>query len=85
MYKKANVKLDTLADRVAHIKKAALAGRRIVIFSGGGKKGEEEILEEARAIKAGGGNGSIMGRNAFQRPKKEAMALLDKLVEIYKA
>ena len=84
LYKKANVKLDTLADRVAHIKKAALAGRRIVIFSGGGKKGEEEILEEARAIKAGGGNGSIMGRNAFQRPKKEAMALLDKLVEIYK-
>ena len=84
LYKKANVKLDTLADRVAHIKKSALAGRRIVIFSGGGKKGEEEILEEARAIKAGGGNGSIMGRNAFQRPKKEAMALLDKLVEIYK-
>jgi class I fructose-bisphosphate aldolase len=84
LYKKANVKLDTLADRVAHIKKAALAGRRIVIFSGGGKKGEEEILDEARAIKAGGGNGSIMGRNAFQRPKKEAMALLDKLVEIYK-
>ena len=85
LYKKGNVKIDTLADRVALIKKAALGGRRIVIFSGGGKKADEEILEEARAIKAGGGNGSIMGRNAFQRSKKDAMALLDKVIEIYKS
>ncbi len=70
---------------MALIKKAALGGRRIVIFSGGGKKGDEEILEEARAIKAGGGDGSIMGRNAFQRSKKDAMALLDKVIEIYKS
>ena len=85
LYKKGNVKLDTLADRVAHIRKAALGGRRIVIFSGGGKKGDAEIFEEARAIKAGGGQGSIIGRNAFQRSKADAMALLDKLIEIYKS
>ena len=56
-----------------------------MIFSGGGKKADEEIFEEARAIKAGGGQGSIVGRNAFQRSKADAMALLDKLIEIYKA
>ncbi len=83
LYETGKVKLDTLPDRVAHIKKAALGGRRIVIFSGGAKKGDESILEDARAIKAGGGNGSIIGRNAFQRPKNDALALLDKMINIY--
>ena len=83
LYETGKVKLDTLSDRVAHIKKAALGGRRIVIFSGGAKKGDESIFEDARAIKAGGGNGSIIGRNAFQRPKHEALALLDKMINIY--
>jgi class I fructose-bisphosphate aldolase len=85
LYKQGNVKLDTLADRVRLIKKAALGGRRIVVFSGGGKKGEEDIFDEVRAIKEGGGNGSIIGRNSFQRPKAEALALLDKVIEIYKS
>ena len=84
LYKQAGVKLDTLPDRVRHIKKAAFAGRRIVIFSGGAKKSDEEILDEVRAIKAGGGQGSIMGRNAFQRSKPDALALLDKVIGIYK-
>jgi fructose-bisphosphate aldolase, class I len=83
LYETGKVKLDTLSDRVAHIMKAALGGRRIVIFSGGAKKGDESIFEDARAIKAGGGNGSIIGRNAFQRPKDEALALLDKMINIY--
>ena len=85
LYKAGNVKLDTLADRVAHIRKAARGGRRIVIFSGGGKKSDEEWLDEARAIKAAGGQGSITGRNTFQRSKADAMALLDKVIEIYKS
>jgi fructose-bisphosphate aldolase, class I len=84
LYRAGGVKLDTQTDRVAHIKQAALGGRRIVIFSGGAKKGDAEILDEVRAIAAGGGNGSIIGRNAFQRPKADALALLDKMVEIYK-
>ena len=85
LYKTGNVKLGTLADRVAHIRKAALGGRRIVIFSGGGKKSDEELLDEVRAIKAGGGQGSIMGRNTFQRSKADALALLDKVIGIYKS
>jgi len=85
LYQKAGVKIDTLPDRVRLIKKAAFAGRRIVIFSGGSKKGDAEILDEARAIKEGGGDGSIIGRNAFQRDKKSAMALLDKVIEVYRS
>jgi class I fructose-bisphosphate aldolase len=84
LYKKGDVKIATLAERVAHVMQAAFAGRRIVVFSGGGKKGDDEIVEEARAIKAGGGFGSIIGRNSFQRSKPEALALLDKLVQVYK-
>ena len=85
LYRKGGVKIDTLADRVRLIKKAALGGRRIVVFSGGGKKGEEEIFNEVHAIKEGGGNGSIIGRNAFQRSKPDALAMLDKVIEIYKS
>jgi class I fructose-bisphosphate aldolase len=65
--------------------KAALGGRRIVVFSGGAKADEAGIIEQAKAIKAGGGNGSIIGRNSFQRSKDDAMALLGKLVEVYRA
>jgi len=54
-----------------------------VIFSGGATKGTDEVLEEVRGIHAGGGFGSIMGRNAFQRPKKEALALLGQVMDIY--
>lgn len=78
-------KLDLLEDRVKHVLLSAFNGRRIVVFSGGTTKSDAELLEEARAIKAGGGHGSIMGRNAFQRPREEALKLLDKLIEIYAA
>ena len=58
-------------------------GRRIVVFSGGATKGEDSIYDDARAIRDGGGNGSIIGRNTFQRPREDALAMLDKLVRIY--
>jgi fructose-bisphosphate aldolase, class I len=85
LYAKGNVAIGTLADRIKLVMKAAFDGRRLVVFSGGGKKGEDTILEEAKAIKAGGGSGSIIGRNSFQRSKKDAMELLGRLVEVYKA
>ena len=53
-------------------------------FSGGAKKGEDSVYDDARAIRDGGGNGSIIGRNTFQRPRDEALAMLQKLVDIYK-
>jgi class I fructose-bisphosphate aldolase len=73
-----------MAERIAHVKQACFAGRRIVVFSGGNAKGEKEILDEVRAIRDGGGNGSIIGRNTFQRPRDEALKLLDNIIKIYK-
>ena len=80
-----NVKIDTLKDRVAHVVQSAFDGRRIVIFSGGPAKGKEEVLKEIKEVKAGGGFGAIVGRNIFQRPKDEAMSLLDDIISIYKS
>ena len=63
---------------------SAFDGRRIVIFSGGAAKGRDEVLEEIRGIAQGGGFGSIMGRNSFQRPKSEGVELLQTVMQIYK-
>lgn len=76
---------DTLSKRIRHVKQACFDGRRIVIFSGGANKTIEDVYDEAREISAGGGNGSIIGRNTFQRPKQESLDMLSKLIEIYKA
>ena len=82
-YKKL-INLNSLSDRIKHIKNCAFNSKRIVVFSGGNAKGDKEILEEIKQIKAGRGNGSIIGRNTFQRPKKEALNLLNNIIEIYK-
>ncbi|TKD51057.1 class I fructose-bisphosphate aldolase [Sphingomonas baiyangensis] len=83
--KKAYAEFDgsTQAKRVAHVVKACFDGRRIVVFSGGAAKGADAVYQDARDIRDGGGNGSIIGRNTFQRPRDEALAMLDKLVDIY--
>jgi class I fructose-bisphosphate aldolase len=80
----ATVKIDTLADRVRHVVQSCFDGKRIVIFSGGATKGTDAVLDEIRAIKDGGGNGSIMGRNAFQRPQAEGAQLLRDAIAILK-
>ena len=82
---KNNIKIDTLSDRVKHIVKACFNGRRIVVFSGGEAKNDEELMNEIKAIKKGGGNGSIIGRNSFQRPKEKAIKLLNEIMNIYKS
>jgi class I fructose-bisphosphate aldolase len=84
VYESANIPRANLAQRVAHVVQSCFGGRRVVVFSGGGKKGEDSLFEEAKAIRDGGGNGSIIGRNSFQRPYGEAMTLLGKLIDIYK-
>jgi class I fructose-bisphosphate aldolase len=69
---------------VRHVVEAAFAGRRIVIFSGGATvPNDDAFLEEIRAIHAGGGFGSIIGRNTFQRPRDRALALLRQVMAIY--
>ena len=72
------------ADRVRHVVQSSFAGRRIVVFSGGAAKGADAVYQDARDIRDGGGNGLIIGRNTFQRPREEALAMLAKLVNIYK-
>jgi class I fructose-bisphosphate aldolase len=84
VYESEKIPIATLADRVRHVVQSAFAGRRIVIFSGGEAKGRDAILEEIRQIAAGGGFGSIVGRNSFQRPKTEAIDLLHEIMEIYR-
>jgi fructose-bisphosphate aldolase, class I len=85
VYEKYDIPRTQLRDRIRHVVSAAFAGRRIVIFSGGEAKGKEEVLAEVREIAAGGGFGSIMGRNAFQRPKAEALDLLRAVMDIHAA
>ena len=82
-FEKAGIPIETLADRVREVIRSAFHGRRIVIFSGGEAKGTEEVLAEVMEIAAGGGFGSIMGRNAFQRPRAEAVELLHAVMEIH--
>ncbi|MBP1805494.1 class I fructose-bisphosphate aldolase [Rubellimicrobium aerolatum] len=85
VYDSEKIDVSTQAARVRHVVQACLGGRRIVVFSGGAAKGGDSVIQDARDIQAGGGNGSIIGRNVFQRPRAEAVALLDQLVGIYKA
>lgn len=78
-----NIDSSTQAKRVAHVVQSCFAGRRIVVFSGGAAKGSDAVYQDARDIRDGGGNGTIIGRNTFQRPREEALALLAKIVDIY--
>lgn len=84
VYEEKKIPVGTLTERVAHIVQTCFNGKRIVVFSGGATKNEDSVLDDARAIHAGGGNGSIIGRNSFQRPREDALKLLDALIEIYK-
>jgi len=83
VYEKEKIPVDTLADRVRHVVQSSFAGKRIVVFSGGEKANDESLLEQVRSIHRGGGFGSIIGRNSFQRPRAEAVKLLRSIMSIY--
>jgi len=83
VYEKERIQIGTLADRVRHVVQCTFNGRRIVIFSGGPAEADEVLLEEVRAIRDGGGFGSIIGRNSFQRKRADALRLLDTVMKIY--
>src|SRR5438132_311714 len=83
VFEKYNIPWKTLADRARHVVQSCFNGKRIVIFSGGEAKSSEEILTEVRGLRDGGAFGSIMGRNAFQRPREEAIQLLRQAMDIY--
>ena len=84
VYEAQAIDVSSQAIRVKHCMQAAFNGRRIVVFSGGAAKGADAVYDDARAIRDGGGNGSIIGRNTFQRSREDALAMLDRLVAIYK-
>ena len=84
VYEEKAIDVSSQAKRVEHCMQASFGGRRIVVFSGGAAKGTDAVYDDARAIRDGGGNGSIIGRNSFQRARPDALAMLAKLVEIYK-
>ena len=83
VYEQFSIPNKNMADRIAHVVQACFNGRRLVVFSGGASKDENSIYDEARAIRDGGGNGSIIGRNTFQRPREDALKMLDKITQIY--
>jgi class I fructose-bisphosphate aldolase len=83
VYESEGIPIGTLTERIQHIIQSAFNGRRIVVFSGGAAKDTEGLLNEIREIRDGGGSGSIIGRNSFQRPKAEALELLSTITQIY--
>jgi class I fructose-bisphosphate aldolase len=86
VYEAHDIPRTTQAERVRHVVQSAFDGRRIVIFSGGARKDDENaIYDAARSIRDGGGFGSIIGRNSFQREKSDALAMFAKMMEIYGA
>ena len=84
VYQEQKIDVATQAARVRHCVESAFAGRRLMVFSGGAAKGADAVYDDARAIRDGGGNGSIIGRNSFQRDRADALEMLTKLVEIYR-
>ena len=84
VYQEQGIDISTMASRVRHVVQACFDGRRIVIFSGGESDGTEALLETIRGIHQGGANGSIIGRNTFQRSRKDALSLLSGIVSIFR-
>jgi fructose-bisphosphate aldolase, class I len=83
VYEQQQIPIQTLAERVKHVVQCTFGGNRIVIFSGGATESDETLLEQIQAIAQGGGFGSIIGRNSFQRSKSDALKLLATIMEIY--
>ena len=84
VYLSENIPISSLDERIKHVVQSCFNGKRLVVFSGGSSKNKESLLAEIRALYLGGASGSIIGRNSFQRPYSEALALLNQIIEIYK-
>ncbi len=84
VYEQQRIDISSAAARIRHVVQSCFNGKRIVVFSGGEAKDIEGVYNEARAIRDGGGNGSIIGRNTFQRPREQALKMLDTIIRIYR-
>ncbi|MDE2512942.1 MAG: fructose-bisphosphate aldolase, partial [Alphaproteobacteria bacterium] len=84
VYEAQKIDIATPAARIRHVVQCCFDGRRIVVFSGGEAKDIDGVYTEVRAVRDGGGNGSIIGRNTFQRPREEALKMLAQIIRIYR-
>ncbi len=82
-YTMHNIDISNLTKRIEHVVQSSFQGKRIVVFSGGAAKDLDSIYDEVRAVRDGGGSGSIIGRNTFQRPREEALNMLNTVIKIY--
>jgi class I fructose-bisphosphate aldolase len=83
VYLEQKIDISSPEARIRHVVQSCFNGKRIVVFSGGEAKSLDDVYNEVRAVYAGGGNGSIIGRNTFQRPKAEALDMLNRIIKIY--
>ena len=83
VYLSENIPISSLNERIKHVVQSCFNGKRLVVFSGGSSKDKESLLEEIKELNLGGASGSIIGRNSFQRPYAEAIALLNQIIDIY--
>jgi class I fructose-bisphosphate aldolase len=83
VYDAQKIPVATLSERIKHVVQSSFDGKRIVIFSGGEAKSTPDLLSEVKELAKGGAFGSIMGRNAFQRPEKEAIELLHNVMDTF--
>jgi class I fructose-bisphosphate aldolase len=83
VYEAQKIDIASLSARIRHVVQSCFNGRRLVVFSGGAAKGLDGLFNEIREIRDGGGSGSIIGRNTFQRPRAEALEMLDTIIKIY--
>ena len=84
VYLSENIPISSLNERIKYVVQSCFNGKRLVVFSGGSSKDKESLLEEIKELYLGGASGSIIGRNSFQRPYTEAIALLNQIIDIYK-
>ena len=83
VYDAEKIDIASLSSRIAHVMESSFGGRRLVVFSGGAAKGTEDVYAEIRQLRDGGANGSIIGRNSFQRSREDALELLSNVIKIY--
>lgn len=83
IYFDRGIKTDSLVDRARHILHAAFNGRRLVLFEEGDVRGSKDLLKEINDLARGGAFGCVMGKNAFQRPKGEAIPLLNEVMDAF--
>ncbi len=83
VYQEFGIRVGTQAERTRHVVQSCFNGKRIVIFSGGDAKSTDALMSEVKELAQGGAFGSIMGRNAFQRPRKEAVELLKNVQDVF--